>query len=76
MRPVTITPSNVIASLLEIQRASHDGDVVEIAKNFSFDVSPTQTLQLLVSAPTLSNTNLVLATLLNIMQKGGLSRTT
>lgn len=76
MRPVTISPNNVAASLVEIQRASHDADVVELGKAFAFDASPTKTLQLLVTSPTLSNTNLVLATLIQIMQQGGLNRTT
>lgn len=77
MRPVTLNPSNVSASLQEIERASHENDSTEIAQNFTFDDPAfATTLQLLTSAPTLANTNLVLATLIQIMQRGGLHRTT
>ena len=76
MRPVTINTQNPQAALSEIQSASHENDVGEIAQNFSFTGTPTDTLNLNVSAPTLANTNAVLATLLGIMQRGGLNRTT
>lgn len=76
MRPVTINPQNVSAALQEIQTASHEADVVEIGQNFTFDASFATTLQLAVAAPSLANTNAVLATLLQILQKGGLNRTT
>ena len=76
MRPVTINTQNSQAALSEIQSASHENDVGEIAQNFSFTGVPTDTLDLNVSAPTLANTNAVLATLLGIMQRGGLNRTT
>lgn len=76
MRPVTINTNNVPAALAEIERASHESDTTEIAQNFTFDAAFTQTLQLLTGTPTLANTNAVLATLLQILQKGGLNRTT
>lgn len=76
MRPVTINPQNVAAALTEIQTASHECDTTEMAQNFTFDASFVTTLQLAVAAPTLANTNAVLATLLQILQKGGLHRTT
>lgn len=76
MRPVTLYNLNANASFSEIERASHENDVVEIAQNFTFDAAVTQAFQLMVAAPTLANTNAVLATLLQIMQKGGLNRTT
>jgi len=76
MRPVTLNPSNVSASLKEIETASHENDVVEISQNFTTDAAFTQTLQLLTGTPTLANTNVVLATLLDLMKKGGLHRTT
>jgi hypothetical protein len=76
MRPVTINPNNVSAALQEIQTASKENDIVEIAKNFSFTGTPTPTFNLNVTAPTLANVVAVLATLLQTMQKGGLNRTT
>ncbi len=76
MRPVTINPSNPAAALAEIERASHENDIGEIAQNFTFDDPAfTQTFALLTGTPTLANTNKVLATLLLLMQKGGLHRT-
>ncbi len=75
MRPVTIHIDNVPASLNEIQNASRENDVVEIAQNFSFTGTPTTTTNLNVSAPTVANVAAVLATLIEIMQRGGLSRT-
>lgn len=76
MRPVTVDPNNVPAAINEIMRASHEADTTEIAQNFSADAAFTQTLTLLTGSPTLANTNAVLATLLLLMQKGGLNRTT
>jgi len=76
MRPVTLNPNNVPSALAEIERASHECDTTEIAQNFTLDAPITEQLQLLTSAPTLANTNLVLATLLQILQRGGLNRTT
>ncbi len=76
MRPVTINPHNVPAALLEIERASHEADTTEMAQNFTFDAAFTQTLQLAVASPTLANTNAVLATLIQILQKGGINRAT
>ncbi len=75
MRPVTLNPNNPTSAFREIQTASHEADVVEIAQNFSFTGTPTSTTNLNVSAPTVANVAAVLATLLQIMQKGGASRT-
>lgn len=76
MRSVNINPDNVRASLIEIATASSENDIVEIAQNITFDDPAfTQTLELLTSVPTLANTNRVLATLIDMMQKGGLNRT-
>jgi hypothetical protein len=76
MRRVQLNPQNPQACFREIERASHENDVLDIAQAFSFTGTPVQTTTLNVSAPTLANTNAVLATLLQIMQKGGLHRTT
>lgn len=77
MRPVTANPDNPRAAIEELIRASQEADVSQIAQNFTFDDPAfTQTLALLTGTPTLSNTNKVLATLLLLMQKGGLNRTT
>lgn len=42
MRPVTISPDNVPAALEEIQRASHENDICEIAQNFDVTGTPTE----------------------------------
>jgi hypothetical protein len=76
MRPVTLNPHDPVSSLREVERASHEADIVEMAQNIMFDAAVTQTLELLVASPTLANTNAVLATLLQILQRGGLNRTT
>lgn len=76
MRPVTLNPRDPVSALQEIERASHENDVLEIAQNFHFDATFTQTLTLAVASPTLANTNAVLASLLQILQRGGLNRTT
>jgi len=76
MRPVTINVNDFESALREIQTASHENDIVEIAQNFTFDAAFTPTLQLQTSTSDLDNVVLVLATLLQIMQKGGLNRTT
>lgn len=76
MRPVTINPDNVRAALMEIDRASHENDLVEIAQNFSTTGAYTTTRTLNATAPTLANVVAVLATLIADMQKGGLNRTT
>ena len=76
MRPVTLNPNNIQASFNEIEAASHEGDLVETAQNFSFTGSLTPTLNLNLSAPTAANIAAVLGTLLEIMQKGGINRTT
>jgi hypothetical protein len=76
MRPVTLNPNNIQASFNELEAASHEGDTVEIAQNFSTTGVLTPTLILNLSAPTAANVAAVLATLLEIMQKGGINRTT
>lgn len=75
MRPVSINPDNVRESLNEIQRASQENDVVDIAQNFTITGS-TRSFALNTAAPTAANCAQVLAQLLEIMQKGGLNRTT
>jgi hypothetical protein len=76
MRPVTINPQNVQASLIELANASQENDVVTMAQNFDFTGTPTQTTNLNVSSPTLANVTAVLATFLQVHQKGGINRTT
>ena len=76
MRKVSINPKNTVESLVEIQRASYENDTTDIGQAFKFDAAFTQQLQLIVSAPTLSNTNQVLASLIQILQRGGVNRTT
>lgn len=76
MRPVTINPNDPHSALTEIQSASHENDVLEISQNFSISGALTETLTLNLSAPTAANVAAVLGTLLQILQKGGLNRTT
>lgn len=40
MRPVTLNPHNVTAALAEIDRASHENDLAEIAQNFKIGNAP------------------------------------
>jgi hypothetical protein len=77
MRPVTVNPRDPVSALREIERASHENDVLEIAQNFTVD-NPAfaHALQVNTAAPTAANCAAVLATLLTIIQKGGLNRTT
>jgi hypothetical protein len=76
MRRVTINPNNPRAALQELARASQDGDVTDIGQAFTMDATPVLTTGLLVASPTLANTNLVLANLLQALQKGGINRST
>jgi hypothetical protein len=76
MRRVSLNPNNVQASFNEIEAASGENDVIDIGQNFSFTGTPTTTTNLNVAAPTAANCAAVLATLLEIMQKGGINRTT
>ena len=76
MRPVTINPHNTISALQEIMNASHENDLVEIAKNFTVTGTYVPTFVLNLSAPTAANIAAVLATILTTLQKGGLNRTT
>jgi hypothetical protein len=76
MRRITINPNNPRASLVEIARASADDNLTDIGQGFNMDATPALTTQLLVTSPTLANTNLVLANLLLALQKGGLYRAT
>jgi dihydroorotate dehydrogenase len=76
MRPVTVNPNNTLTSLNELGQASHENDVVDIAQNFNMIGTLTQTTDLNLSSPTVANCAAVLGTLLEIMQKGGINRTT
>ena len=77
MRPVTINSHNVQAALNEIEQASHQADLVEVAKNFNPDVptfTPTYTIN--TTAPTAANIANFIATLITVMQRGGLNTST
>jgi hypothetical protein len=76
MRPVNVNPNNLQAAVIELAQASKENDIVDVAQNFDFDVPPTQTTTLNLSAPTLANVAAVVGTLLQIMQKGGINRST
>lgn len=78
MRPVTIfDKANVLAALTELERASHEADLTEIAQAFTADTASfTPTFQLNTITPSAANIANFLATLLTAMQKGGTNRTT
>lgn len=76
MRPVTLNPDNIRAAIVELERASHENDIAEMAQNFSADAAFTETFQVNTTTPTAANVALVLATLISVLQKGGLNRTT
>lgn len=74
MRAVTIDPHNVQAALNEIQRASQENDIVQIAQNFSVDASYAQTattLPALGTVPAISA-----ATSIQTFQTGNTASTT
>jgi hypothetical protein len=77
MRPVTINPRDPLSALREIERASHEGDLVEIAQNFTVD-NPgfTQVFQINTTAPSVGNIANFIATFITLARKGGLNRTT
>jgi hypothetical protein len=76
MRPVTLGHRDVDADLREIERASHEGEMVEIAQNFSVNGPFVQTFILNTNPPTTTNIVAVLATFIQVLQRGGLNRTT
>jgi hypothetical protein len=76
MRPVTLNPQNPQSALAEIQRASHENDLAEIAQSFSIIGTVTPTTALNVTSPTLANIANFVATLVQAMQRGGINRTT
>jgi hypothetical protein len=76
MRPVTVDPHNTVAAIRELASASQENDIVSIAQAFSITGTVTPTTNLNVSAPTLANVVAVLGTLLEVMQKGNINRTT
>jgi ketosteroid isomerase-like protein len=77
MRPVTLNSNNIQAALRELEQASHQADLVEIAKNFSPDVTTfTPTFTINTTAPTAANIANFIATLITTMQRGGLSTST
>lgn len=76
MRPVTINSNDVHASLVELERASHENDVNEIANNFTVSGSYTAARSFDATAATLAELRIIVATLLTDLQKGGLNRTT
>lgn len=75
MRRVQINPHDPTTALLEIQRASGENDVMEVAQNFSLSGTLTETTTLNLASPTTANLAAVLGTLISILQKGGLNRT-
>ncbi|MGA8529487.1 MAG: hypothetical protein WB622_07215 [Acidobacteriaceae bacterium] len=75
MRRVTINPHDPTSALQEIQTASSENDLVDIANSFTMTGTLTETTNLNLSSPTAANLAAVLGTLLSIMQRGGLNRT-
>ena len=69
-------PPELQAFVNEIEKASQDGDIVDIGQAFTFTGTPTETTVLNVSTPTTANIAAVLATLILYLQRGGATRTT
>lgn len=76
MRKVVTASQNIDPAVRDLVQASQENDVVDIAANFSLNGTYTQTTTLNLTSPTAANVAAVLATLLTIMQKGGINRTT
>ena len=76
MRPVSANPNNTAATIAELCQASRENDVIDIGQNFTMTGTLTQTTDLNLSSPTVANVAAVLGTLLEIMQKGGINRST
>ena len=76
MRPVTITHLNVPAAINEIERASHECDVTELAQAFTITGTYTTTRTLNVATATLPDLIAFVATWVADRQKGGQNRTT
>lgn len=76
MRPCTINPHNVMASLTEIERASHECDITELAQAFTITGVYTPTRALDVSTATLPDLLAFIATWVTDRQRGGQNRTT
>lgn len=76
MRPVTLNPDNPRECFRELERASHEGDLTEIAQNYTLSgtLTPTRTLNL--TSPTAANIAAVLGTFISDLKKGGSNRTT
>jgi hypothetical protein len=77
MRPVTINTNDVAGALIELMRASHENDIVDLAQNFKPDVAgftPTYTID--TTTPSAANIANFLATLITVMQRGAINRTT
>ena len=76
MRPVTANPQNTATSIAELCQASRENDICDLAQNFTMTGTLTSTTNLNLSSPTVANVAAVLGTLLEIMQKGGVHRST
>ena len=76
MQPVGGTASNISAAIQTIVNASQQNDVGTTANNFTLSGTLTETYTLDLSSPTLANVAAVLGTVLSILQKGGVNRTT
>jgi hypothetical protein len=76
MRPVTVNPTNIPAAIEELQRASHENDVTEIANNLAITGAYTATRTLNAATATLADLRAFVATFVSDLQKGGANRTT
>lgn len=76
MRPVTLDPRNVLASFNEIERASHECDITELAQAFTITGAYTPTRVLDVTTATLPDLLAFVATWVADRQRGGQNRTT
>lgn len=77
MRPASVNNlGDIKAALDEIQRASQEGDTVDIASPYVITGTFTETRALNLTTPTAANIAAVLATLIQDLKRGGNSRTT
>lgn len=77
MRPVTVNTNDLHSAVVELMRASHENDLIDIAQNFKPDVASfTPTFTINTATPTAANIANFLATFVTVMQRGGVNRTT
>lgn len=72
----TVRDGAVATALREIEKASADENIVDIAQAFTIEGDYTETRTLNVETATLEETKAFIATLIADLQRGGQNRTT